>query len=100
MVDASWSAACNIGSVPGQQYSIHAGDLDLLRSTGTYNHAPVDGSCNKTSPATFGYGSGSEYFLILPNDGVREGGAGVDSLGNPRPAPFSVCGEQRIGTCI
>ena len=98
-VEATWGDSCNIGIVPGQQYSIHAGDLSLLRTTGTYNHAPVDGLCDKTSPATFSYGPGLQYFLVLPNDGAREGGAGTDSLGNPRPAPFNVCGEQRIGTC-
>ncbi|MEE8412152.1 MAG: hypothetical protein V3S47_06585, partial [Acidobacteriota bacterium] len=90
---------CNIGIVPGQQYSVHAGDLSLLRSTGTYNHVPVDGSCDRTSPATLSYGPGLQYFLILPNDGAREGGAGTDSLGNSRPSLSNVCGEQRIGTC-
>ena len=98
-VEATWGDSCNVGSVPGQQYSIHAGDLDLLRSTGIYNHTPVGGLCDKTSPVTFSYGPGAQYFLVVPNDGVREGGAGTDSLGNPRPAPFNVCGEQRIGTC-
>ena len=98
-VEATWGDSCNIGIVPGQQYSVHAGDLSLLRSTGTYNHVPVDGSCDRTSPATLSYGPGLQYFLILPNDGAREGGAGPDSLGNPRPSLSNVCGEQRIGTC-
>jgi len=99
MVDATWGDACNIGGLPGQQYAIHSGDLNLLRSTGTYNHAPVDGLCNKVSPTTFAYGSGVQYYLVAPNDGVREGGAGTDSAGIPRPASSTVCGVQRIGTC-
>jgi hypothetical protein len=98
-IEATWGATCNAAALPGQRYAIHAGDLDLLASSGTYSHGPVGGSCDRTSPATFAHGSSSEYYLILPNEGSREGGAGADSQGNPRPSASGVCGVQRIGTC-
>ncbi|NIM02434.1 MAG: hypothetical protein GTN89_12180 [Acidobacteria bacterium] len=99
MIEATWGDACNAGLLPGQQYAIHAGDLDLLASSGTYSHSPVDGLCIRSSPTTFAHGSGSEYYLVTPNDGSREGGAGTDSQGNPRPTTTDACGVQRIGTC-
>jgi hypothetical protein len=98
-IEAAWGDACNSGLVPGQQYAIHAGDLAALRATGVYDHAPVAATCDRTSPATFGYGSGLEYYLIVPNESVREGSAGVDSQGVDRATPPNVCGEQRIGSC-
>jgi hypothetical protein len=96
---ATWDPSCNIGAVPGQSYSIQAGDLDLLQATGVYSHAPVDGLCDRNSPATFAPGSGSEYYLLIPNSGGYEGGAGVDSDGWPRSSPGAVCGLQQAAEC-
>ena len=97
-IEASWGDACNAGTV-GQQYSVQVGDLDQLRATAVYNHAPIQDACDLTSPTTFSYTPGLQYFLVVPNDGVREGGAGVDSSGAPRPTLNLVCGETRVESC-
>lgn len=96
---ATWSASCNEGSPEGQSYSIQAGDLAALASEGAYAHAPVAGACTLSSPHVFTPGSGSEYFLVVANQGGREGGAGSDSTGNPRPHTSAACGEPREGAC-
>ena len=99
-VEATWPSTCNSAAVPGQSYSIQAGDLDVLAATGSYTHAPVGGSCTLTSPASFTPGAGNEYYLIVPNSGgVREGGAGSDSVGSPRPQPSAVCGARHVEAC-
>jgi len=98
-VDASWSDACNVGDLPAQQYSIQVGDLDLLHATGSYSHMPRSGACGLSSPANFTAGAGNEYYLVVPNEGGHDGGAGVDSSGNPRAATNNVCGESRIAIC-
>jgi hypothetical protein len=97
-IETTWDDSCNVASYPGQTYSIQAGDLDLLRSGGTYTHAPVAGLCNRTSPSTFTAGGGSEYYLVVPNADGREGGAGEGS-GGPRPQASQVCGERREAGC-
>ena len=63
------------------------------------DHAPVDGMCDRSSPSSFGHGVGDEYYLIVPNEATRDGGAGPDSSGNPRPPGSGDCGVQRIDSC-
>ncbi|MBP7147584.1 MAG: immune inhibitor A [Acidobacteria bacterium] len=98
-IEASWSPSCNEGAAPGQAYSVQAGDLDALGQSGAYNHAPVAGLCNRTSPSSFAAGPGNEYYLVVPNLGGREGGAGVSSDGTPRPQVSAECGPRRIDSC-
>ena len=98
-IDASWSETCNAAVLPGQGYSIQVGDLDLLRSSGTYSHAPLDGRCDQVSPVAFAPGAGNEYYVVVPNDAVHDGGAGTDSSGVSRAAASSVCGERREAIC-
>jgi hypothetical protein len=98
-IEAAWDDACNIGEFPEQTYSIQAGDLDTLNSSGTYTHAPVGGLCDLTSSSTFTPGPGNEYYVIVPVGEGREGGAGADSSGQSRPQPAPICGEQRVATC-
>jgi hypothetical protein len=98
-IEVTWGDSCNLGSLPGQAYSIQAGDLDALHAGGTYGHAPVGGLCNYTSPTTISTGAGNEYYLVLPNEGDREGGGGFASNGAPRPATSTVCGERREAAC-
>jgi hypothetical protein len=97
-VEAAWEASCNAESVE-QTYSIQAGDLDLLRASGTYSHAPVGGVCTRTSPSIFTPGSGNEYYLVVPNAEGREGGHGSASSGTERPRPSTVCGEPLAVAC-
>ncbi len=98
-IQATWSESCNSLEVPGQTYSVQAGDLNLLQSSGQYSHGPVGDQCGHTSPATFTPGVGNEYFLVVPALGGREGGSGLDSAGAARPQASNVCGEVRVETC-
>jgi len=99
-IEAAWSDSCNLGSPPAQTYSVQAGDLDALRASGTYGHAPVDGRCDHVSPTTFAHGPGNEYYLVLPNDGgAHEGGAGAGPSGAARPQTSQLCGIRRVGAC-
>jgi hypothetical protein len=97
-IEAVWDPSCNLGELPGQSYSIQAGDIHQLQATGVYSHAPIGGVCELSSPATFTPGTGSEYYLLVPTEGNHEGGAGVDSDGWPRPSS-EVCGLQRVAEC-
>jgi hypothetical protein len=97
---ATWAPSCNLGPVPGQTYSIQAGNLDALNATGTYTHAPLASQCDRTSPAAFAPGPGNEYYLIVPNSGgVREGSPGVSSTGLARPQPSALCGDRHFESC-
>ena len=92
-IQASWGATCNDGTVPGQTYSIQAGDLDALRATGSYNHAAIGGSCDQLSPALFAPGAPTnEYFLVVPADATHQGSSGRDSTGAARPSTDPTCG--------
>jgi hypothetical protein len=96
---ASWGASCNESTVPGQTYSVHAGDLSMLRLSGTYAHAPLEGRCDRVSPASFAPGAGDEYYLVAPIAGGREGGLGLDALGAARPQGDGTCGLPRAEAC-
>jgi photosystem II stability/assembly factor-like uncharacterized protein len=98
-IQATWPQACNAGTVSGQAYAIESGDLDLLQSSGTYTHAPVGGVCSQISPAVFTPGSGDEYYLVVPNFGGHEGGAGTDSNGVDRPQVSTQCGPRQMSPC-
>jgi hypothetical protein len=98
-VQASWGDSCNIGEVPGQTYSVQAGDLAMLHSMSTYTHAPIGGDCGRLSPATFTPGAGDEYYLVVPAFDGREGDAGLGSGGVERPQVSAVCGERRVEVC-
>jgi hypothetical protein len=98
-IEATWADSCNIGVFPDQTYSIQAGNLDTLITAGTYTHMPVGGNCDLASPHTFTPGSEDEYYLIVPVSDGREGSAGADSAGTPRPQPDVVCGERRVAAC-
>jgi hypothetical protein len=98
-IEATWTDSCNTDEFPDQTYSIQAGDLDTLIAAGTYTHAPVGDRCDLASPHTFTPGPDDEYYLVVPVADGREGGAGTDSAGTPRPQPGVVCGERREAAC-
>jgi hypothetical protein len=98
-IEASWSDSCNAVEFPEQTYSIQVGDLDALHSVGVYSHTPSNDRCDLLSPAAFSAGAGNEYYLVVPVGEGREGGAGTDSAGTPRPQVSTTCGERREGTC-
>ena len=98
-IEATWDDACNAATVPGQLYSIQAGSLDTLATSGAYSHAPVGAGCSHTSPATFAAGAGNEYYVIVANEDGREGSAGSASDGTVRPQTSATCGDRRVATC-
>jgi hypothetical protein len=97
-LEASWSASCNSATLPGQGYSIQVGSLAAL-GAGGYDHSPLGDRCDRSSPEVFTPGPGSEYYLVVPNEGGREGGAGAGSSGLSRPQVSTVCGERREAAC-
>jgi hypothetical protein len=99
-IEVSWDGSCNGDALTSQAYSIQVGDFDLLNSTGTYSHAPLDGHCDLTSPTVITPGAGSEYYLLIPNEGGHDGGGGMDSAGTPRPATNNTCGLRRVTACL
>ncbi len=98
-VEATWNGACNAASLPAQSYAVEGGSLDALAASGSYTHTPVDGVCTRSSPALFTPGAGNEYYLVVPNEGGREGGAGRASNGLARPQPSALCGARREAAC-
>lgn len=98
-VQAEWSPACNSAQVPGQTYSLQAGNLENLVQGGVYGHAPVENRCDLSSPWIFTPGTGNQYFLLVANLGGREGSAGGSSSGQPRPQTSTLCGTRREGSC-
>lgn len=95
-IEASWDPAC---SAPSATYSIRSGDLDLLHDSGVYEHAIVGGACELVSPVSLPLEPGNRYYLVVPNDDGREGGAGADSTGAARPIGAGECGEPRVSAC-
>lgn len=98
-IEASWDPACNAATAPGQSFAIEAGSLDQLRASGQYQFSPAEARCDRQSPATFTPGTGNEYYLIVPNFKGRDGSAGTDSAGKPRPAATNSCGERHSSAC-
>ena len=66
-----------------------------LIAGGAYTHVPVDDDCDRLLTSTFTPGTGNEYYLVVTSGDGREGGAGADSSGTPRPQPSSTCGIRR-----
>ena len=97
-IQASWPAACNDAAVPGQTYSIQAGTLAALRG-GIYDHRPVGDRCDRLSPDMITPVEEDAYYLVVPNEGGREGSAGFDSASVPRPQVATVCGPRQVGSC-
>ena len=97
-VEATWGDSCNVGEL-AQTYSIQAGDLGLLQSTGVFTHGPVGDLCHRVSPAQFTPGPANQYYLVVPNGAGREGGQGLQSGGESRPQVVATCGELREASC-
>lgn len=97
-IEASWPPACNALELPGQTHSLQGGSLVALRA-GTYDHAPIADRCDRVSPTTFVPMAVDAYYLVVPNEGGREGSAGFDSAGVPRPQVAATCGARQEGSC-
>ena len=71
----------------GNSYSVSA----LLTPSGFRRQGSTTGS--------FVPAAGSAYYLVVPNNGFREGAYGVDSAGNQRMQSFNSCLLRSIGSC-
>ena len=87
----SWGVSC----VPSDtDYAIYEGVVgDFTSHTSLF--CTTGGATTKTlTPAT-----GSAYYLIVPQNGSREGSYGKDSGGDERPAGTNACLVQQVGAC-
>jgi hypothetical protein len=96
-VAVSWGADCGTA----WDYTIYEGDLDLLVSTGTYDHESVvcsDVGADLTETVT--PEAGSRYFLVVPRS--QPGIEGNYGPGRPQGTDPSGCGitGQRPGSCL
>lgn len=86
----SWSPSCAPGS---NDYAIYEGTIGDWDS-----HMPLFCSTGGATTRTFGR-LGSNYYIVVPRNGVREGSYGLDSAGNERPPSAMACLPQEVGGC-
>jgi glucose/arabinose dehydrogenase len=90
MLDLEWGASCEASS----DYAIYAGTLGVFSS-----HDQVVCSTASLESATVPPGPGSEFYLVVPHNGVNEGSYGTDTQGAPRPASLTECFPRLMGPC-
>jgi hypothetical protein len=99
LVDLSWGPDCN--TPPTVDYSIYAGDLLRLRTTGIYDYNGMTPVCRAGADMAEAVPlpPGDVFFLVVPHDGTGEGSYGQDSAWTERPpaAPPVQCHPQNAG---
>ena len=83
-ITLTWGAGSCGG--PSLDYAIYEGAIGDFDG-----YAPVTCSTGGATSWTFTSTHDQAYFLVVPHDGVQEGGYGYDSLGFPRPGASSAC---------
>jgi len=86
-----WQASC---SVCDADYSIYEGILGDFDS-----HGQSLCSTNGLLQAQITPSSGSAYYIVVPNNGVREGSYGRDGDGGERPPALNACLAQTFQSC-
>jgi hypothetical protein len=86
----SWGSSC---SADDSEYGVYEGTLGDFTSH-TARLCFTGGSTTATFAA-----SSAAYFLVVPNNGTREGSYGIDSSGEPRPPAADACHFQEIAAC-
>ena len=86
----TWGGVCGGGN---SDYAVYGGNLGLFDS-----HMPVLCSTGGATTGTFKPGAGDRYYLVVPNNGVREGSYGSASSG-PRDFGPATCHTQAVSTC-
>ena len=122
LVDGEWAPVASAGTVPNASLMLNkAGTPDITltwdpscQATDTdyaiyegvvgsfQSHVPIPApSCTTagTAGGTLQPGSGSHYYLVVPQGSAREGSYGTDSNGMPRPSSISACRPQLVGAC-
>ncbi len=89
-ITLTWDPSC----IPGDgDYEIYEGILGSF--TG---HVPQFCSTSGATTSTLTPSAGGTYYLVVPNNGAREGSYG-DSTGGPRPQSAAACLTQEVGAC-
>jgi len=79
----AWGPSCSAGD---SEYAVYEGSLGNFTS-----HISVLCGTGGATAATFSPGAGNRFYLVVPNNGLREGSYGVRSSGSQRPAAFAAC---------
>lgn len=88
--------ACNISTVPEQDYGVYEGDLTTL--SGVPDHAPVACTTGTDRSLTLVPASGERFFLVTPVMANREGSLGTGTGVSDR-TPTSSCQSIHPGPC-
>ena len=87
----TWGASCSAGD---SDYAVYEGSLGSFPS-----HTPLLCTTRGETTATITPGAGNHYYLIVPNNGLREGSYGVGSSGSQRPPANAACLPQAHLSC-
>jgi len=87
----TWGPSCSAGD---SDYAVYEGELGSFTS-----HTSVLCSTGGATTATIAPGAGNRYYLVVPNNGLREGSYGVRSSGSQRPAAIAACLPQSHLRC-
>jgi hypothetical protein len=92
-VTLNWNPSCSSADT---DYGVYEGNLGSW-----YSHFEVPSLCTTAgvTSATFNFGAGNHYYLVVPSDGSTEGSYGTDSSVLERPASTTPCMTQSLGTC-
>jgi hypothetical protein len=91
-VDLDWVPSCLHTDT---DYEIYRGVIGVF-----YSHAIFACSTGGLTFANIVPGAGSHYFLVVPTNGIVEGGYGVDSNGAERIQAMPACHAQSVGGYI
>jgi len=89
-VSLDWNDSCLGGDA---NYEIYEGVIGDYAS-----HVAMQCTTGGLTSATVTPASGSRYYLIVPNNGFREGSYGSDTAGE-RPQGFPACMSLSVGAC-
>jgi hypothetical protein len=79
----TWGPSCSGGD---SEYAVYEGSLGSFTS-----HTSLLCGTGGATTATIAPGPGNHFYLVVPNNGLREGSYGVRSSGSQRPAAIAAC---------
>jgi hypothetical protein len=91
MVELSWGASC-VGS--DSDYGIYEGAIGDF-----FDHSVRLCSTGGATDVAFSPAPASSYYLVVPNNGAREGSYGTNSNAIPRIQSGDSCFEQQVSPC-
>jgi len=93
MLQLDWTASCNSSD---DDYGVYQGTIGGLFD----DHMSTTCSTGGSTTETFAVPAGSVYFLVVPNNAVREGSYGRNDSGSERLPGSGACEAQAIGNCL